>query len=460
MLHTSPIRPQPRGWPWSLGILILIGGYAPESHPAAWDVKPTLGVGARYESNPRMQRRNERDALGTVVNAALDITAATGRTTVILKPKVRLNFYPDKADSDLENDDRYLDLLVEHETAQSVYGLAASYSDVSIRTSELADTGGPGAPPPGNDSGALLFVDQTRELWSVTPSWRYQLSARNVVLASASYSEVTFSKETEVTNLFDYKSSDAVLSLQHMLSEADSVSIELTAAGFKSETPSSGLVNETTSYGANASFTHAFSDTLDVTAQVGSEKSTFDVTGFFPDEATGNPLTDLNPFFPTPKFMCTDPPDQAFLPFNFVPCTRSDSDTNLLYGISLNKSTERANMNISLDRSIYPNSRGSTVVQDTLRFFWRQNFSARWSGTLSLNAYQQTDVGELTDRERDFFRADLTLQWQWTKRWYFRGRYAFVRDNQKDNIRAIFSNGSADNQLVYVGIEYRGLGLK
>ncbi len=439
-------------------IVLLSAGLASEAHTASWNVKSEVGVGARYESNPRMQRQDKRDALGTVVNAGVDIVAATAQTTFILNPRVRLNFYPDKIDSDLENNDQYIDFSIQHQTAKSVYSLTANYSDVGIRTSELGGEDDTGQPPPGDDSGSLAFIDQTKEYWSISPFWSYQLSPRNQIQTFATYSDITFKTEGQgVSNLFDYKTTSAGLTLQHMLDEGNTVSVELTGSKFTSETPATRLENNTDSLGANLIYTHVFSPNLDVTAKVGAQNSKFDVSGFFPDLETGNPFTDQNPFFPTPAFMCTDPPDQNFLPFNFVPCTRSDSDTNMLFELSARKRSQRTDVDISLSQSISPNSNGSTVVRDSLWLFLRHRLSDRFTGIIGVNAYRQTDVGELTDRRRNFARASVSLRWRWSRHWLLSGRYAFIIDNQKENIFFRGINGSAENNLVYIGIEYRGL---
>jgi hypothetical protein len=88
---------------------------------------------------------------------------------------------------------------------------------------------------------------------------------------------------------------------------------------------------------------------------------------------------------------------------------------------------------------------------DEFRLQYERDLSPRLSFTGSGRFETRNAITSNTDGDRDFARADLSVEYMLMPAWYVRGGYAYLwQDRESDP-------GDADNNQVFVSVGYRGL---
>jgi len=421
-----------------MAAMALIASVAGRDAIAAWEITPQASAGIVYEDNARFQNNNEDDATGAVLDGRVDLTWLDERTDLTLTPRGRFSFYTDSDDEDLEDDDLYLDFRSTRRTLKSEFGLTAGWSDVAVRTSELASAvpDNPDEPPPAeSDSTDTRFINDSRERWYVRPFLTYELSPRNRISAQIAYSDVSYDRAGTGRRPFDNLT--WTITGERVLNERNSVSLEIYGSQFNSDDVVLGVDNQTDTYGANLIYSRAISETLTAALTLGGSTSDFEITR-------------------TPDIgdQCLDLDDQGNL--IIVSCRFEDDDSNFIGNISLRKRGQRTVMNFDLGRSIYPSSGGLTVVTDTVRFYINRSMTQLWSTRFGVLAYQEETNGNLTNRDIDYVRADVSLIRRLSERWSVSGRYQYTWRDSNEGGPGF--DGTASRNAVFVEIVYRGIG--
>jgi hypothetical protein len=318
--------------------------------------------------------------------------------------------------------------------------LNAGWSDVAIRTAELASAVPDDPDDPiteEGDSGDTRFINDSRERWYVRPFLTYELSPRNRISARVDYADVSYDRTTSGRRPYDNLT--ATLSGERVLNERNSVFLEIYGSQFNSDDALLGIDNTTDSYGASLIYSRAISETLTAALTLGGSTSDFEITR-------------------TPDIgdQCLDVDDQGNL--IIVSCKFEDDDSNFIGNISLRKRGQRTIMNFDLGRSIAPSSNGLTVVRDTLRFYIDRSMTQLWSTRAGVVAYQEETNGNLTNRDIDYVRADVSLIRRLSERWSVSARYQYTwRD---EDFGSPGFDGSAKRNAVFLEIVYRGIGYR
>ena len=222
------------------GILtaLLLVSVAPGTGAApAWTVDSDIGLSLRYNDNPGM-RRNERQqdpSFGTSLTARARIARETQRAGIAIMPWVQQILYNDSANQDLENFSWRLNGDTFYRTPRSSYVLAFTYQERDLISSEFAGaTDDPDLPPDsGTGSGSTRKRDDTRTNWSLTPQWSYDLSRKNQLFVTATYSGTRY--EQTNTNRSDFDNLRVSVGMNHMLNQRHSISLSANAGNFESE---------------------------------------------------------------------------------------------------------------------------------------------------------------------------------------------------------------------------------
>ena len=445
----------------ALGFLGLALGLATMSGPAAAYIQliPQIDAGATYEDNPRFFYDFQKAAqetlspgstdsvLGLYTDLRLEGHWNTPASQVTLTPRLRRTDYL-KANDDLNDDDKYLDLSAVHSGARGNVQLTGYYREVSVRTSEFleATPDDPDAPlDPSTGSGH--FADRTQKTWSIAPALAYQLSPRNVVNLSASYADVTYDEDDGdplTRSYLDYDYSSVDLSLRHILDAKNAFSIGLNRSHSLAHVTGNPFRNSSDSYGVTVVYERNFSQRLSGNISAGTTRNSATVSGI------------VGGFDPVSSAFC----------FPFSPCEIHSEEENIVGGMGLRWRTQLSTLNLDLSRNIAPRSDGTEVVQDQLRFFIDRTLTRRLSGTFAIAALKESAVGkffepssqiiQLVRQDRTYVTADLGANWRLTPTLSVYGRYSYRTDRQD------VTGGSADrdNNRLFFGVKYRGVGLR
>lgn len=450
-----------RSCPPALLLAALVPVVAPVAPALAyWELIPQIDVGITTENNPRYISDEAEDAgavnpdaldnaLGVYTDLQVQGSYQTPTSKVTLTPRVRSTNYL-KSNKDLNDDDLYVNLFGERSGNLGSIGLGASYVETGIRTSEFesATPDNPDDPLPVSD-GSGRFSDDTREAWSIQPSLNYQLSPRNVVGISGSFSETTYDEDQEPLlasrGYLDYSYSSMDLSLRHVLDAKNYFAIALNGGNFLADESGRLFRNSTDSFGITASYNRSLSDTLTGTLTAGITRSSIDVDGII---GGLDPLTGA---------LC--------LPAD--PCSTSNEERNFVGSLELRKRSELTTLNFSVSSQIAPRSDGTEVVVEQARLYVDRKLTGKLVGTLGFLYSMESAVGEVFQPEtatlgfarldRDYLTIDSRLTWRLTATLSMYGAYSYQTDTTD-----LVTGGTTQrtNNRLFLGVRYRGLGIR
>lgn len=419
--------------------LAAVALLATSTIPAAETViTPSIDVGGLYETNPTLNPAAEEEVLGLAADARVDLRYRTQKLDASLRPRAFLTYYPDDADKDLEADDYYLPATLSYVTPRSRSGLSVAYSDVSVRRSELESADGS---TPGG-SASLNFITDRQTRLSVDPSWSYLVTPRTNFRLEAGYSDIKYDNTFVQNNFarFDYTYLYGSVSLDRSLTEKAALGLAFNGSQFESEEPTSGVQNDSQTYGTNLFLNYQFGQSLSGAISLGGRdtQSTVSRRPAFNIPGLGDVCVDLIGFL--------------------VPCSQEFDGNTYVGEITLRKEGQRTNFDFSLGRDIAPNSQGTETTRNTLRATLARQLTEKLRVNAGLLYFNQTDAAEVTSRDRDYASADITLRWRFTRQWSLRGTYRYVWIKDITSITGDSLNVKADNNYLFFGIGWQGLG--
>jgi len=410
----------------------------PASLPAADTVlTPSLDIGGLYESNPVLNRFAEEEVFGPALDGRLKIRINGPKTRFAFDPRAFLTFYPDEEDKPLEDRNYYLPVSFTYATPLSSTSISAGYSDTNLRRALLETAGGGEAP----GSPDILFIGDKQRRFYVDPSWNYLLTPRTNLQVSGGYSRVRFD-QTAVTGLIallDYDYLYGNLSLDRNLTERATLGLLANVSQFDAEDRNSGIENDSLTYGLSAFLNYEFGNKWSGSATFGLRNTE--------SEVTRRPFINIGG-----QDLCVDV--GGFL----APCNQAFEGDNYVGEVSVRREGRRTSLDFSVGRNITPNSLGAETVRDTLRGTLRRELTPRLTADLDLLYWDQETVAGVTAFANKYLSARVDLRWRFWRQWSLRGAYRFVRIRDVRNFVGVAQNTSADNNYVFFGIGWQGLG--
>jgi len=399
------------------------------AYASQFEAIPVIDTGVLHETNPRLDNDNEDDATGLIVDGRLNMEWASERTQLAVLPRARFGFYADSDDKDLEDKDYWLRSVLGHQSQLSTYEVSGGYSDVAVRSSEVESAGGD---PSG--SGGFRRVDDSRETWDAGGAWSRQLTPLDRFSARASYTDVSFDRRTSGRVPYEYKSGS--LTYERTITSKWAAGILFDASRFESKADEINTSNTSDTLGFSGFANYAFTPT--VTGSVYAGRRTTDI------EIDRPPIPGTDICF-TPNL-------------GIVSCNEKTDGQNFVGTASLSKQAERTSYDLSINRSISPNSNGAETLRDTIDVTARHQFTRRLTGKVGLLYFTQEDAADLTNRKRDYVSAQFDLNWRMTEYWSIRGAYRYVNDKDDTSFTGGNINEDATNNYFYVGVRYQGQG--
>jgi hypothetical protein len=394
----------------ALGVLVAGPALAAQTY-----VVPRIELRAEHNDNFGLVVEDNPDSsvFGYLLDAEALVGIATPRGQTTLRPRVRLQEYPDLDSvtvSSFTPVEAYLDL-------RSAYRWQRAEMEVNGRyqrqDSYSVDTpGGDFDPldPGGGDAanGAGVRIGETRQRFELQPTFRYAVSERTQLGLGLEYQAVNYDSEGEDERLdYDYWVADGFVTWKlNPLSD-------ITAGAYVARYETQDTVSETETVGGRLGFEHRWSENTGLQAEIVHESS--DIT-------------------------------------DFVPVRVDTSNSGWGATVTAWHKREVSEWRLSAGRRFVPSDDARKAEIDQLRLQYQHDLSQRlrFKGALRYETRNSPAPTALSD-DRDYARADLSLEWRLTETWYLNGGYSYI---WQDRERA---TGSASNNKLFIAVGYRGL---
>ncbi len=406
-------------------------GLTSSSALAYWELTPQLGAGITWESNPRYESNNDKDAVsGTFALAGLNGSYKTPADQFTLSTSFQQTNYLDsngRNNDSLNSDNWNVNLGAFHADRRGDIGLSAGYSESPIRNGDVD----PNAPPQPDGGGT--FADGTQKYGNLGTFLTYNLSPRNRVSLNYNVSESTYDipgNRSFNDFYFDYTDDGASVGISHYLNEKNFFQLVLNGGTFKSEAQNGPAKNTTDSYGISVGYSYVPTETVTASFNIGTTRSSVDIRGL--------------PFDPLTGAFCAQE----------ATCSASDESRNFVGGITISKRSEETTLTFDASRALAPQSDGTQDIQDLFSLFVQRTLTRRLSvtaGTLFSNSSAVGDLGQQNDK---YYTLDTSLSWQLTPTFTTYGKYTYASyDNDG-------TSSSDTNNILYFGVTYQGVGFR
>lgn len=386
--------------------------------------QPSLSVKAEYSDNKRLvidDRFPDIDisAYGVVTNASAKLGVRSKRYEVTLDPQFIFNRYESGFDLDSEDFKVFFKSKYNLTIANQLL-LDANFTQDTTLTSEFEQ----GA------TGLVLAQDNnTRQQWSVSPSWIYYLSNSQFLQLAYTHSETTYD-ESSNSSFVDYTIDNFSISYKQQWTPLFSNTLSVSAMAF--DIPQIGSGNsessrETMEYSLNLGAEYQISPTWSASATVGERLTYTDTTNKFKLGVIPHPIT-----------------GQPILGFVTDGETTSDKQFGFLFAFNLSKKFEAGSASIRYSRSTNPQGDGRLRVNDNFAVNFQHKLTSQLQlfidggiNDISTSGSGDDGDGRVYYNVRPSIRwafdrnASVTLQYQYRKQ-------NFERDNRKATSNSVF----------------------
>lgn len=383
--------------------------------PAAWS--------AQYHVQPQFDLRVENndnfglvpggspdsDVYGVIANAQALFGIYTPRSETSLRPRLKLQEYPDR--EDLQQWEGYLDLRSRYEWQRGEFLVNGRYSHEDSYTSETpSGVYDPLDPLYGSDPDSVqILVGETRKRFDLRPSFRYDATERLNFGAEAQYVTVNFDSDGAETNT-DYDYTLLKGSVGWVLTPVSDFRVGAYASKYEAKDDST----DTDGYGGEVGYRYRWSEVTGVEATVNYEQ---------------NDITD------------------------YVPVRSEESTSGWGGNLTAYRELEVSEWRLSIGRRFIPTGDGGKSVSDSIRMEYDRDLSERlaFEGAARFETRNTLREEGSADDDRKYARVDLALEWFMTPTWYVKGGYSYIWNETES------ATGSAENNKVFVSFGYRGL---
>ena len=381
--------------------------FAAETGMAAAVVQPDLQVGASYVDNGGFTGEDDVSSAGAEVRAKLDIGWVNERGSVTLVPMVRATRYSDDALSEREEQRLTFNWLRNFQTGAS--NTQFDFSRQDLFSSELRDITLDPDEVPIDDTTDTGIVDQdtTRTRFQFRQDFAKGIGLRDEVLFAAQYRDISYD-ETGATTRVDF--TDALLGAgwRRALSERTDVVL---MAGVERYDGDNGVTVD--SVGAELGFDFAVSETAALFVQAGYQNSESE----------------------------TETQDLG-------------SDSQFIFSIGAEKSTEVTRYAIDLGRNVRPTGQGGVTTETGLSLFMDRQLSERMRFGAGVAAFQQErNVTLSPGNDRDYVTGKLQLSYQLSRQWSIEAQVRHVQQDFESSSGSL----SEDRNRASLTLRWRGL---
>jgi hypothetical protein len=381
------------------------------SRAAEWSIEPSVDLRGEYNDNFELTSGPHSTVWGLILSPDVKFSGTTETFNVTGGLRVNLNRY--FGEQGLDTTDYISSLRSTYKTERDVWGLNVDAVRDSTLVSELFETG-------------VALARRQRTRLAANPSWSRSLTEATAIIASYSYSDVHYA-DTGDTSLIDYSDQTATVGFQSNLSERDVAS--LTAYYDRYETkPSQSLA---TTYGIQAGYDCAFSETLHGNLVVGARQTRSTVSA--------------------QALVCDGPIFSGICLGNLTLLTETQSETSTGWTLlaALDKKWETAQLSARLSREINPSGVGALVETDRAGIFWNHQWSPTVSYSVDAAIYQSRYVGNIVSgSDSRYYHIEPRVSWKITEWWTLTGGYSY------SHTKSTSSPLEASANVVYLVLNY------
>lgn len=397
----------------SFGYLVLIQSALLAGAASAADVQTTPRIELRAEQNDNFGLipggSPDSDVYGYIADAQALISIATPRGVTELRPRVKLQEFPDR--EDLQRVEGFFDLRSRYRWERSNFDIAGHLSRQDLYNAETPsgdfDPTDPGAGG-GSDSGEII-VGETRDQLELRPTFEHRMTERTSISFGVEYVAARYDTDEGFETKTDYDFG----MVSSYLTWAVSPTSDFSAGAYGSRYKTKDDSEQTDAVGGLLGYDHRWSETDGIEATLFYEQD--DTTEFFP-----------------------------------VPLEESESN----WGGDLTgyRKKEVSEWRLSVGRAFLPTGDNGKAQLDQIRLQYERQLSQRLTFRGVGRVESRTGFGGTEGGiNRDYARADLSLKWFVTQTWYVGGGYSYMWEDRETSAE------SGDNNKLFINFGYQGL---
>ncbi len=341
---------------YKISFVLLVGSIvSSSSYAAEWSLSGSVNPSAEYDDNIFMRDENKQGDYHFQMSPTLVATRKQENSESSLSLGVKVDRY--EASQRLDQENPFLRFYTQLQQERASWGLALSYVESSSRSDAADDTGD-------------FETNSTLTTSSISPSFSYQLTERDIVSLSASYAE----KEYSTSDFSNSINKSLSSSWKHQFSERLNAGVSLSSSNNKSN----GLANSTDDDSYNLSLTSQYklSEIWAISGSAGLrqlDSQQTSILGVTNDSSAGSSL-------------------------DFTISYRGEIDS----------------ANFSLSRSISPSSTGEINEQEKVALNWSRKLTETLSS--NINASFQTTSSALDEGAdtRENINVSPSLRWKFS----------------------------------------------
>lgn len=374
-------------------------------------VKPEVELRAENNDNFDLTPGGSADSdiYGYIADMRALMGFATPRSDTSIRPRLRFQEYPDR--DDMERLEAFFDLKSDYRWERSRLLVLGRYSRQDTYNTETQ--GGSFDPldptDPGLSDAGRAVVGDTRNRFDIRPNLTFDVTERTKVGGEAMYQVVRFESDGTSTQIdYDYMTAEAFVS--RSLDPRSDISLAAYVTKYEATDDST----DTDGYGGEIGYVYRWSEVIGFEASLLYEQN-----------------------------------DQT----DYVPVRVEDSTSGWGGTVIAYYKGEVSEWRASAGRTYTPTGSGGKSESDQFRVQYDRDLTQRLAFTGAGRFESRRSLAEGgSDNDRDYARADLSLEWMITPTWYVGGGYSYIwQDRESDD-------GDAYNNRVFLSFGYKGLG--
>ncbi|MGH8222659.1 MAG: hypothetical protein ACREQZ_06770 [Woeseiaceae bacterium] len=372
--------------------------------------QPQVDLRVEHNDNFNLSPTNDPDSdvYGYIADLATLVGIETPRSNTSLRPRVRLQEYPDR--KDFENFEGFFDIASQYRGQRGNADVRASFSRQDVYNTETPtgdfdpiDPGGGEVPEAGP-----IIAGETRTKFDVEPTFEYKITERTRFGAGVLLSSARYDADGPTTKIdYDYGV------FRSSLTWAVNPASDITVGAYTSRYETVDDIQETDAVGGMLGYAHRWSERTGIEARIYHEENDTTV---------------------------------------FLPAPTENSTSNFGGEMTAYRRGEVSYWQLALGRAFIPTGDGGKSVFDQFRLEYERQLSPRldFRGVARYDSRSGLDETDIS-LERDYARVDVSLKWFMTPTWYIGGGYAYIWVDRELAI------GSGENNKLFLNFGYRGL---
>lgn len=378
----------------------------------AADVRTEPRVDLRVEYNDNLDldpvTTSESEVVGYIAEADLLMGIATPRGETSLRPRVRLQDYPDR--DDFERFEGFLDMLSRYEWQRSNFNFAGNFAHQDLFNFDTAGGGfDPLDPGAGDPGGGGESIGQTRTSLGLAPTFEYQVTERARFGLGLDYLTTSYDADEGESNRTDYDYGV----FDTYFSWALGPSSDFTVGAYVSRYEAEDDIETTDAVGGRLGYVYRWSSTDGIEATINYERNE----------------------------------TESLVPVFFEETTSDFGGTLTAF-----RKLEVSEWRLSVGRIFVPTGDNGKAVVDRFRVQYDRLLSQRLSLTGAARYDTRSSLGELGQgNDRDYARLDLSMKWMIAQKWYVGGGYSYIWEDREQ------AAGDAYNNRFFINFGFQGL---